>query len=68
MSISPVPEAISEARRRAQLASAKSRARNRRLRKLDEAITRLVEEAPPLSPEQRAKLASLLAPAGGDRS
>lgn len=39
--------------------------RNLRALKAEEYISRLVDEAPPLSSAQRSRLAALLAPAGG---
>lgn len=64
-----IPETLSSARRRAQRLSARSRSENARRREIDKFIARLVDEAPPLTAEQTARLATLLAaPSGGDRT
>lgn len=41
--------------------------RDFRAERAEDYIRRLVDEAPPLTDEQRARLAALLAPAGGDQ-
>jgi hypothetical protein len=55
----PAPEVRRERARKAGRASAAARM------SVDHYIAKLVEAAPPLTDEQRAKLSVLLAPAGG---